>query len=152
MKGFAQTYGLDRNRNGGGVMIYIRDDIPSKPLVKHVFSTLKDYTKRHACRTAGPTLAASHSRNVASLSFFYMYYFGRCSSELVELVSLACCRGRFTPYSDSFNDFSVTVRRCYKDFYATVSFLAQPATLWNSLLAEYFPLTYDINSVKSRLL
>ena len=31
-------YRQDRNRNGGGIMIYIRDDIPSKLLTKHVFS------------------------------------------------------------------------------------------------------------------
>ena len=30
-------YRLDRNRNGGGVMIFIRDDIPSRVLTKHVF-------------------------------------------------------------------------------------------------------------------
>ena len=45
------------------------------------------------CRTVGPSLATSleplaHRRNVASLSLFYRYYFGRCSSELAELVPL----------------------------------------------------------------
>ena len=37
VKGFAEPFRLDRNRNGGGVMIYIRDDIPSRFLLKHVF-------------------------------------------------------------------------------------------------------------------
>ena len=37
MKGFAEPFRLDRNRNGGGVMIYIRDDIPSRHLLNHVF-------------------------------------------------------------------------------------------------------------------
>ena len=37
VKGFAEPFGLDRNRNGSGVMIYIRDDIPSIVLLKHVF-------------------------------------------------------------------------------------------------------------------
>ena len=36
--GFSMPYRQDRNRNGGGIMIYIRDDIPSKLLTKHVFS------------------------------------------------------------------------------------------------------------------
>ena len=45
------------------------------------------------CRTACPSLAPSlellaHRQNVASLSLFYRYYFGRCSSELAELVPL----------------------------------------------------------------
>ena len=30
-------YRLDRNRNGGGIMIFIRDDIPSRVLMKLVF-------------------------------------------------------------------------------------------------------------------
>ena len=42
---------------------------------------------------AGPSLAASleplvQRRNVASLSLLYRYYFGRCSSELAQLVLL----------------------------------------------------------------
>ena len=28
---------MDRNRNGGGVIIYVREDIPSKILTKHVW-------------------------------------------------------------------------------------------------------------------
>ena len=37
VNGFLEPYRLDRNRNGGGVMICIREDIPSKGLDKHVF-------------------------------------------------------------------------------------------------------------------
>ena len=37
VKGFAELFRLDRNRNGGGIMIYIRDDIPSRLLSEHVF-------------------------------------------------------------------------------------------------------------------
>ena len=35
--GFSVPYRLDRNRNGGGIMIFIRDNIPSRVLTKHVF-------------------------------------------------------------------------------------------------------------------
>ena len=54
---------------------------------------LLDKLQKRICRTVGPSLAISlellaHCRNVASLSFFYRYYFGRCSSELAELVPL----------------------------------------------------------------
>ena len=83
-------------------------------------------------RTVGPSLAASlellaHRQNVASLSNFYMYYYGRCSSELAELVPLPYSRGRSTRYSDRLHDFSVGIARCYKDvcvnsfFHPTVS-------------------------------
>ena len=49
--------------------------------------------QKRICRTVSPSLAGSiepltHRRNVASLSLFYRYYFGRCSSELAELVLL----------------------------------------------------------------
>ena len=37
--GFSKTYHLDRNRNRGGVIIYVREDIPSKILIKHVLPT-----------------------------------------------------------------------------------------------------------------
>ena len=36
--GYSEPYRLDRNKHGGGVMIYIREDIPSKLLNKHSFS------------------------------------------------------------------------------------------------------------------
>ena len=44
-------------------------------------------------RTVSPSLSASlepfaHHQNVASLRFFCRYYFGRCSSELAQLVPL----------------------------------------------------------------
>ena len=60
---------------------------------------LLDKLQKRICRTVGPSLAASleplaHRRNVASLSLFYRYYFGRCSSELVQLVPLPYSQGR----------------------------------------------------------
>ena len=47
---------------------------------------LLDKPQKQMCRIIGPSLAAfleplAHRRNVASLIFFYRYYFGRCSSE-----------------------------------------------------------------------
>ena len=34
---FSMAYRQDKNRNRGGIMIYIRNDIPRKLLMKHVF-------------------------------------------------------------------------------------------------------------------
>ena len=103
----------------------------------------------------GPSLAASleplaHRWNVASLSLFYRYYFGRCSSELAQLVPLPFSRRRSTRYSDRLHDFSVTIPRCYKNVYVN-SFFPRAAKLWNSLPIECFPLTYDLNGFKSRI-
>ena len=107
------------------------------------------------CRIVGPSLAASleplaHRRNVASLSLFYRYYFGRCSSELAQLVPLPLSRGRSTRYSDGLHDFSVTIPRCYKDVCVN-SFFPRTAELRNSLPIECFPLTYDLSGFKSRI-
>ena len=37
INGFCQPYRLDRNGNGGGILIYIREDIPTKLLNLHTF-------------------------------------------------------------------------------------------------------------------
>ena len=116
---------------------------------------LLDKLQKRRCRTIGPSLAASleplaHRGNAASLSLFYRYYFGRCYSELAQLVSLPFSRGMYTRYSDRLHDFSVTIPRCYKDVYVN-SFFPRTAKLWNSLPIECFPLTYDLNGPKSRI-
>ena len=78
----------------------------------------------------GPSLAASletlaHRRNVASLSLFYRYYFGRCSSELAQLVPLPFSRSRSTRYSDRLYGFLSPVLDVTRISMSTVSFLAQ---------------------------
>ena len=69
---------------------------------------LLDKLQKQMCRTTDPSLDASleplaHRRNVASLRLFYRYYFGRCSSELAQLVPLPFSRGRSTRYTDRVN-------------------------------------------------
>ena len=114
-----------------------------------------DKLQKWMCRTVGPSLAAyleplAHRRNVGSLSLFYRYYFGRCSSELAQLIPLLYSRRRSTCYSDKLHDFSVPIPRCYKIAYVN-SFFPRTARLWNSLPIECFPLTYDLNGFKSRI-
>ena len=63
-----------------------------------------DKLQKRICRTVAPSLAASleplaYYRNVNSFSLFYRYYFGRCSSELAQLVPLPYSRGMPTRYS-----------------------------------------------------
>ena len=113
---------------------------------------LLDKPQKHICRTPGPSLAASleplaHWWNVVSASVFWKYYFGRCSSELAQLVLLSYSRVMSTCYSDR---FYVTIARCYKDVYVN-SFFPRTTRLWNSLPTECFPLTYDLNSFKTRI-
>ena len=116
---------------------------------------LLDKLQKRISRTVGPSLAASlepiaHRRNVASLSFFYRYYFGRCSPELAQLVLHPYSGERSPRYSDSLHDFSVTIPRCYKDV-CVYSFVPPTAILWNSLPIECFHMTNDLNGFKSRI-
>ena len=116
---------------------------------------LLDKLQKRIYRIVGPSLAASleslaHRQNVASLSLFYRYYFGRCSSELAQLVPLPFSQGRSTCYSDRLHGFSVFIPRCYKDVYVN-SFFPGTAKLWNSLRIECSPLTYDLSGFKSRI-
>ena len=108
---------------------------------------LLDKLQQRICRTVGPSLATSLE---TSLSLFYSYYFGRCSSELAQLVPLPYSRGKSTCYSDRLHDFPVTIPRCYKDAYVNI-FFPRTARLWNSLPKECFPLTYDLSGFKSRI-
>ena len=114
---------------------------------------LLDKLLKRICRTVCPSLAASleplaHRRNVASLSLFYRYYFGRCSSELSQLVQLPFSRGRSLCYSDKFHDFIVTIPKCYKDVYFNSFFVilflvtpcfvvaVQPCTGWIPIIKK----------------
>ena len=81
---------------------------------------LLDKIQKQICKTVGLSLADSletlvHHQNVASFRFFYRYYFGRCSSELAQLVPLPYSQGRSIRYSDRLHDFPATMPRCYKN-------------------------------------
>ena len=71
---------------------------------------LLDKQQKWICRTVGSFTCCispplTHCQNVASLSLFCSYYFGRCSDEPVQLAPLPYSRGRSTSHSQSL-DFS----------------------------------------------
>ena len=112
---------------------------------------LLDKLRKRICRTVAPSLEPVANRGIiASLSVFYRYYFGRCSSELARLVPLPFSRGMSTRYSDRLHDFSITIPRCYKNVYVN-SFFPRTARRWNSLPVECFPLINNLNGFKSRI-
>ena len=94
------------------------------------------------------------SLKCSQLKSLLWYYFGRCSFEMAQLVPLSYSWGRSTPYSDRLDDFSVTIAMMLpfysKDVYVNRFFPCKART-WNSLPTECFPLTYDINTCKSRI-
>ena len=95
---------------------------------------LLDKLQKRICRAVGPSLAASleplaHRRNVASLSLFYRYYFGRCSSELAQLVPLLILEGDLLGILHDFLIFCMIFLSPFLDVtrmsMSTVSFLVQ---------------------------
>ena len=132
-----------------GILLSLLDWCP------HLLLGIVRQTTKTDSRIVGPSLGASleplaHRRNVASLSLFYRYYFGRCSLELDQLVPLPFPRGRSTCYSDRLHDFSATIHRCYKNIYVN-SLFHRATRLQNFLSLECFPFTYDLNGFKSRI-
>ena len=117
--------------------------------VRSCYLELLDKLQKRIYRTVGPSLATFlerfvHRRNLASLSLFYRYYFGRCSSELAQLVPLPFSWGKSTLYSHRLHNFPVTITRCYKDAYVN-NFFPGIARPWNSLPKECFSLIYGLN-------
>ena len=91
---------------------------------------LLDKLQKRICRIVCPLFAASleplaHHRNVASLSLFYRYYFGRCSSELAQLVPLPFSRGGLLVILIDCMIFLSPFLDVTRMSMSTVSFLAQ---------------------------
>ena len=121
---------------------------------------LLDKLQKRICWTADPSLAASleplvHCQNVASLSLFYRYHFGRCSSKLAQLAPrfLILEGGLLAFLIDCMiflSQFLKTSRNGDRKIHVYAnSFIPGTARLWDSLPMECFPLTYDLNGLKS---
>ena len=90
----------------------------------YCFLKLSNKLQNRISRTVGLSLVV-HYEPLA-------HYFGRCWSEMAELVPLPYSWWRSTCYSDRLHDFPVTISRCYKDVFVN-SFFPRIAKLWNSL-------------------
>ena len=87
-----------------GILYHVLASAPS------CYLELLNKILKRICRTVGLSLVASleplaHRQNVASLRLFFRYYFGRCFSELAQLVPLPFSRGSSTRYSGTLNGF-----------------------------------------------
>ena len=73
--GFSEPFRIERNRSGGGVMIYVRDVIPSKLQTKHSFSDhiegLSVELNFRKCKWLLPgTYQTYHPRSLSDQYFF----------------------------------------------------------------------------------
>ena len=127
---------------------YLHDQVGTTSYSLNIWDELQTLE----CRTVNHSFETlPHCLNVATLSLFCRYCFGRCSSELAELFLLPYLNGRSTRYSSRWHDFSVTILGCFSDVFISSFFpcIARRARLWNSFPAECFPLTYYRNGFKT---
>jgi hypothetical protein len=91
-----------------------------------------------------------HRRAVGSLSLFYRYYFGLCSSELQEIIPRPIIYRKTTRKATNLNPYLVSIDRCRTSSHAT-SFIPRTAVLWNKLPLDVFPLSRNLQQFKSRI-
>ena len=99
---------------------------------------------------ANELLPLSVRRDVASLSLFYRYYFGKCSSALSESVPKPKVFSRNTRRADSLTCYHVGVERTRTQG-RSQSFFVRTSQLWNQLPSSCFPTQYDLGSFKRRV-
>ena len=89
--------------------------------------SLLDRIQQRICNVVGPNLSSkldslSHRRNVASLSLFYKYFHGYCSSELSSLVPRLRTFKRSTRLATSSHQLTVQLPTCHKSLYSNSFF------------------------------
>ena len=117
--------------------------------------SLLDRVEKRAKHLIGQPLAnellpLSVRRDVASLSLFYRYYFGRCSSALSESVPKPKIFSRGTRRANPLTCYHVSMERTRTKGRSN-SFFTRTAQLWNQLPTSCFPPQYDIGSFKRRV-
>jgi hypothetical protein len=89
-------------------------------------------------------------RDVASLSLYYRYYFGRCSVELWRCIPPPIGRPRSTRQACNAHRYSVALSQCRIERYSR-SFIPSTSVLWNSLPSAVFPTDYNLQRFKSNV-
>ena len=89
-------------------------------------------------------------RKVSSLSLYYRYYFGHCSSELLERIPQSLRRPRSTRQAAFSHRYSVELCNPRIDRYGDC-FFPSTSRLWNSLPASVFPDSYNLDSFKRKV-
>ena len=111
-----------------------------------------DRIQRRVKNLVGPVLAEelqplSVRRDVASLSLFYRYYFGQCSSMLSECVPGRKEFSRSTRAASLSSNYSVQLERS-RTVSRSNSFFVRTSQMWNGLPESIFPKEYDLFAFK----
>ncbi|KAL7648434.1 UNVERIFIED_CONTAM: hypothetical protein RMT77_000340 [Armadillidium vulgare] len=89
----------------------------------------------------------SDRRVCASLSLYYRYYNGHCSSELSRRIPPPFRRARATHLSTHSHPFSVQLSDPRLNRYAQ-SYIYSTCKVWNTLPSSIFPTSYDLCTFK----
>ena len=89
-------------------------------------------------------------RDVASLSLFYRYYYGQCSSSLSDCIPQAKVFTRTTRAATSSTMLQVQVESS-RTVGRSRSFFVRTSQIWNELPDSVFPDRYDLTTFKSRV-
>ena len=113
----------------------------------HVLSL--DRVQRRVCRLVDAPVPQSlqYRRRVASLSLFYRYYNGCCSTELANCLPPPLRRVCRTRQAVGAHAFAVHLSNPRLELRRNTFFCAV-APVWNELPFHVFPLTYDMGAFK----
>ena len=114
-----------------------------------------DKIQKRITNLVGPILASklqplSHRRMVASLSLFYKYFHGRCSTELYQLIPPLKTFNRNTRLAARSHSYTVSLPKYNRNFYRD-SFIPRTSAVWNALPQSCFPDEYDLHSFKKKV-
>ena len=94
--------------------------------------------------------ALSQRHDVASLSFFYRYFHGRCSDALHQMVPPLKKFGRRTWLVNISHQYLLDIPKVKSKFHSQ-SFFPRTAVIWNSLPKSCFPDIYNLRLFKSKV-
>ncbi|KAL7639216.1 UNVERIFIED_CONTAM: hypothetical protein RMT77_010750 [Armadillidium vulgare] len=131
-----------------GYASHIWGDFTHRALLEKVESRAFGLINSPALTNSLQSLSAR--RIVASLSLYYRYYNGHCSSELSRCIPPPLRRARATRLSTQSHPFSVQLSDPRLNRYAQ-SFIYSTGKTWNTLPLSFFQTSSDSHTFKCRV-
>ena len=122
---------------------------------KHTLGLLDSIQKRAIRLIANPELtrhldSLEHRRKVADLCLYYRYYYGKCSSELANLIPPKAVSARRIRLTEAGHQHRVNLQTPRTSLYRD-SFFWRTTSLWNGLPPHIFPEQYNLQRFKKNV-